>query len=157
MRRLVEHAGTGFRLQAVKDLLLFLFICRQKAFKTETSGRQSRHGQGSDTGAGTRKRRYFDTFIQAHPDQFFSGIRDTRRTGICHEGDVFSLLHLTDQIFGLIILIIFMVTCHRHMDIKMIEQFDAAPGILRRDQVCIFKCFQHAEGDIFQITDRCGT
>ena len=138
VRCLIQNDSTHFCLQFFQNRLLFLLIRWQKRFKTKSSGGQSRQRQRRNTCRRSRKGCNLDSRFIAQAYQIFTRIRNPRCTGIRNQCYIFSFLHLFNQIICLIDLVIFMITGHRRLDLKMIQQFNTVSRILCRNQIYFF-------------------
>ena len=138
MRCLIQNDGPHFCFQFFQNRLFLLLIRWKKCFKTESSGGQSRQRQRRNACSRSRKGRNLNSSLVAQPYQILTRIRNARCTGIRDQCHIFSFLHLLNQVICLIDLIIFMITGHRRLNLKMIQQLDTVSCIFCCNQICFF-------------------
>ena len=153
MRSLIDHCSPGLILQFLQHCFSLFFIRREKCFKAESSGRLSGDHQRSHTGTGSRKCSHRHTCISAHTHKFLSRVGDAWHPCISDQGHILSFQHLAHQDPSLFYFVIFMITGHGSMDVKMIQKLDTVSRILRCDHIHPIQCPHHPVSHIFQITD----
>lgn len=57
------------------------------------------------------------------------------------------------KLIGLIDFVVFVIACHRRLNLEMVEQPDGVSRILCRDQIHFFECPQYAVRNILKISD----
>ena len=154
MRSLVKYERPCIVLYFFKmNFSVFLIRC-QKSLKRKTSGRHS----GRDKRAGKRRRprqrHNLDTLVNAEPYQILARVRDCRHTRVGNKRKIFARFKSFNQHRPLLRLIMLIIACHRHVNIKMIKKFKRIPRILRRNKVNRFKGFQRPYRHIPQIAYR---
>ena len=138
MRCFVDNHSSCLFRQFVQNCLSFFFICRKKCFKCESSCGQSGNGQRCDACCCPRNCCHSDSCFLTHRHQFLSRIRDSRCSRICDQCDIFTIFQVLDQRMRFRNFIVFMITGHRCVNIKMIQKLNAIASILCCDQINFF-------------------
>ena len=157
MRSLIQNNCPAFLLQLLKHIPSFPLIRRQKPLKAKTPGTQSRQCQSSNASCRPRQRSHRNPGLLTKSHQSLPRIRDSRSTRIRNQCHILPLLHQPYQIMRLFHPIILMITGHCRLYLKMIQQFNTIPGILRRNNIHIPQRIQHPKRHILQITYRRST
>ena len=112
--------------------------------------------RGGNDRAGSGDWRNADAVLQGGPNQAISRIGDGWRSRIADQGDVRSRFQPFQQPTGSLLLIVFMVAGGGSRNLVVGQQFSGVAGVLAGDQVSFTKDAQCAQGNIFQVPDRCG-
>ena len=156
MRGFVQDHCPGFILKSCQCLPAHLRLSGQKSFKHKASCGHSRNDQRADKRCRSGHGKYFDAGLRRHLYYDLPGIGYARRSGVCDQRHRLAPEHTVHQIFPLVVFIVFMIAGHGYMDIKMIQQLDAVPGIFRRDHIRFLQDADCPWRHILQITDgRC--
>src|SRR6185369_12390363 len=154
VRRFIKYDDALFSLEASKPGLSLAGFCREKSFKNEAIGRESRGREccGKSGGAGDGD----------DPDSLFCRsfydpvprIGYARGSGIRDDGDVQPLIQFFKQIIGLELFVVIVIRCHPCSDAIMGEQLARVPGVFGCDKIGLFEGAYGPEGDVFEIPDR---
>ena len=154
VRRLVQHDGSRLRLQLLQNLRPFFFVHRKKGLKAEPPCRFAGADKRIHRRAGSRDRRNSNPILKCHADQIFPGVGNARCPCVRHDSNILPLEQTVDQDMCLAQLVVFMVARHRGMDVKMIQQLDTSPCILRCNQIDLSERSNRPWRHIFQVSDR---
>ena len=157
MRRLVYDHRPRLVFQPFQRQFMFFFIRRKKCFEDKSSRRKSRQCQCRHTRACARQACHFDACLVRHLHQLLTRIRNSRCSGIRDQRDICSRQQLLHQLAALVVFVVFVITRHRRMNLKMVQQLNAVSRILRRDQIDLLQNADCTEGHVLQISNWCCT
>ncbi len=92
---------------------------------------------------------------QAQSHQTIAGVADQRNAGITDQRNLRALLHGQHQLGSASQLIVFVIADQRFLDAVMVQQLLRVAGIFAGDLIDFLQNTQRAQGDVFQIADRC--
>ena len=157
MRSLIHHHGPSLTLHLLENPRPVLLVIWKKCLKCKSSCRKPRAYECRYTCTGTWNRRNFKSGIKSLSHKLLPGIRYTWSSRIGYDCHILSLLHLLNKNLRLVVFVVFMVTRHRRMNLKMIQQLNAVSRILCRNQIDLLQNTDCTEGHILQISNWCCT
>jgi len=155
VRSLIHHHGPSLTLHLLENPRPVLLVIWKKCLKCKSSCRKPRAYECRYTCTGTWNRRNFKSGIKSLSHKLLPGIRYTWSSRIGYDCHILSLLHLLNENLRLVVFVVFMITRHRGLDLKMIEQLDTVSCILRRYHIHLFKNPDGPVCHILKIAYRC--
>ena len=149
MRRLVEYHCAGLELQALEMFYSIPFIYCQETLECEPTGRHTGRGQRRYERARAGQSFDFYIILYAEPHKIFARVWYTGSSGVGNYGDIHPAEQFAYQIRTLFAFVMFVIAGQRLVDTEMVEQFQADPRILRRDQIDAFQSFKSSVCYIF--------
>ena len=155
VRGLIHHHCPRLTLHLLENPRPVLLVIWKKRLKCESSGRKSGADECRYACARPRHRCNLKPCGKSLSHKLLPGIRYTRSSGISDNCNALSLLHFLNENLCLIVFVVFMIACHRSLDLEMIEQLDTVSCILRRYHIHLGKNPDSPVCHILKIAYRC--